>query len=134
MSMNRLFQAAAACVGFLTLAVPAAGDAATASTTAHYSTAMTALFGSSAPYSGALDLTVTSDGIVRGYYFPADQSSMYVPVVGGRAGDRIWFDIGSTGSVHVDGRLQNGVIVGTAFDKTNGQFSFVGNPAAQSAR
>lgn len=134
MSMKNLFHAAAACVGLLTLAVPAAGIAATSAPAAHYSTSMTALFGSAVPYSGSLDLTVNPDGIVRGYYFPADQSSMYVPVVGGRTGDRIWFDIGSTGSVHIDGRFERGTIVGTAFDRSNGQFSFVASPVAKAAR
>lgn len=92
---------------------------------------MTALYGSPAPYTGSLKLTVTSGGIVRGYYFPSDYSSMYVPVVGGQTGDRIWFDIGNAGSVHIDGRVKNGVIVGTAFDRANGQFSFVANPAGE---
>lgn len=131
--MKKLFQAAAACVGLLTLAVPAAGVAATASTTHNYSTSMTALYGSPAPYTGSLQLTVTPEGIVRGYYFPADMSSMYVPVVGGETGDRIWFDIGNNGSVHIDGRVKDGVIVGTAFDRANGQFSFVANPAGEHA-
>lgn len=95
---------------------------------------MTELFGSSAPYSGSLDLDVSSGGIVHGYYFPADGSAMYVPVVGGETGDHIWFDIGNSGSVHVVGRVQSrGIIVGTAFDPSNGQFSFVANPA-ESAR
>lgn len=127
--MKKLFQAAAAFVGLLTLAAPAAGVAASASTTQHYSTSMTALYGSPAPYSGALELTVSTSGIVRGYYFPSDESAMYIPVVGGQTGDRIWFDIGNSGSVHIDGRIKNGVIVGTAFDRANGQFSFVANPA-----
>jgi len=131
MDMKKLFLAAAAFVGLLTLAAPAAGVAASASTTQHYSTSMTALYGSPAPYTGSLELTVDPSGIVRGYYFPADMSSMYVPVVGGETGDRIWFDIGNTGIVHIDGRVKNGVIVGTAFDRSNGQFSFVANPAGE---
>lgn len=95
---------------------------------------MTELYGSSAPYSGSLDLSVDSAGIVRGYYFSADGSQMFVPVVGGETANRIWFDIGNSGSVHVEGRVQNrGIIVGTAFDKTNGQFTFVANPAQQAA-
>jgi hypothetical protein len=96
---------------------------------------MTELYGSTAPYSGSLDLNVDPSGIVHGYYFSADGSQMYVPVVGGETGDRIWFDIGNLGAVHVEGRLQaQGVIVGTAFDKTNGQFSFVANPSSAAAR
>lgn len=134
MSMKNLFRAVA-CVGLLTLAVPAAGVAATAITTQHYSTSMTELYGSPAPYSGSLDLKVDPSGIVSGYYFSADGSQLYVPVVGGQSGDRIWLDIGRSGNVHVEGRVQaHGIIVGTAFDKTNGQFSFVANPSSAPAR
>jgi hypothetical protein len=96
---------------------------------------MTELYGSNVPYSGSLELNVDPSGIVRGYYFSADGTAMYVPVVGGETGDRIWFDIGNAGTIHIEGRLQaHGVIVGTAFDKTNGQFSFVANPSSNSAR
>lgn len=96
---------------------------------------MTELYGSTVPYSGALDLTVNPDGIVQGYYFPADGSSMYVPVVGGESANRIWFDIGTSGSVHIEARRDaHGIITGTAFDKTNGQFTFVANPTKTSAR
>jgi hypothetical protein len=135
MSMKNQFRAAAALVGLLTLAAPAVSVAATAVTTQHYSTSMTELYGSPAPYSGSLDLKVDPSGIVSGYYFSADGTDLYVPVVGGQSGDHIWLDIGKSGSVHIEGRVQaHGVIVGTAFDKTNGQFSFVANPSSASAR
>jgi hypothetical protein len=134
MNMKRVLKAAAACVSLLTLAAPAVGVAASASTTQHYSTSMTELYGSNAPYSGSLDLDVDSAGIVRGYYFSGDGSQMFVPVVGGETGNRIWFDIGNSGSVHVEGRVEKrGIIVGTAFDKQNGQFTFVANPSQQAA-
>lgn len=134
MSMKKLFQAAAACAALLTLAAPAVGVAATAVTTQHYTTSMTELYGSPAPYSGALDLRVDPSGIVSGYYFPTD-GALYIPVVGGQTGNRIWFDIGNRGNIHIEGRVQpQGVIVGTAFDKANGQFTFVANPTAENAR
>lgn len=134
MSMKKLFQAAAACAALLTLAAPAVGVAATAVTTQHYTTSMTELYGSPAPYSGALDLRVDPSGIVSGYYFPTD-GALYIPVVGGQTGNRIWFDIGNRGNIHIEGRVQpQGVIVGTAFDKANGQFTFVANPTADNAR
>lgn len=133
--MKNLFQTAAACIGLLAIAAPAAGIAATAVSTQHYSTSMTELYGSYAPYSGSLDLRIDPSGIVRGYYFTADGSDMYVPVVGGETGDRIWLDIGNRGTVHVEARVQaHGVIVGTAFDKRNGQFTFVANPSSAGAR
>ena len=116
------------------LALPANALAVTAPTTAHYSTAMTELYGGTAPYTGSLELEIAPDGIVRGYYFPADYSAMFVPVVGGKSGDSIWFDIGSSEITHVEGRLHNGVIVGTAFNKANSQYTFVAKPAAGEAR
>lgn len=115
------------------LAAPASALAVTAPTT-HYSTAMTQLYGSSVPYTGSLDLEIASDGTIHGYYFPADYSSMFVPVVGGKTGNTIWFDIGSRDLTHVEGRLQNGVIVGTAFNNANSQYTFVAKPAAANAR
>jgi hypothetical protein len=134
MSMKKLFQAAAACTALLTLTAPAVGVAATAVTTQHYTTSMTELYGSPAPYSGTLDLKVDPSGIVSGYYFPTG-GALYVPVVGGQTGDRIWFDIGNRGNIRIEGRVQqHGVIVGTAFDRANGQFTFVANPTADSGR
>lgn len=115
------------------LAAPASALAVTASTT-HYATAMTELYGSNVPYTGSLELEIASNGSIHGYYFPADYSSMFVPVVGGKSGNSIWFDIGSSDLTRVEGRLQNGVIVGTAFTKANNQYTFVAKPAAANAR
>jgi hypothetical protein len=133
MYMKNPLLSLAAGVAFLTLAVPAAVAAETSST-AHYSTSMIELYGGTAPYSGALDLTVSANGIVNGYYFPADYSAMFVPVVGGKNGDSIWLDIGSSQITHIDGRVENGAIVGTAFSTANTQYTFVAKPTAQSAR
>ena len=132
--MKNLLYSLAATVGLMTMAVPAAAVIVQASSVSHYSTSMTLLYGISGPYTGALDLTLNADGIVNGYYFPADYSVMFVPVVGGKTGDSIWLDIGSTDITHVDGRLHNGVIVGTAFNNANSQYTFVAKPTAQSAR
>jgi hypothetical protein len=133
MSMKNLIQAAAACAAFLTLAAPAVSVAATAVTTQHYTTSITELYGSPAPYSGKLDLRVDPSGIVSGYYFP-DDGALYVPVVGGQSGDRIWLDIGRSGNMHVEGRVQShGVIEGTAFDRA-GQFRFEAKPQSNTAR
>jgi len=128
--MKYLFLSLVVGLTFLTSAVPAAVTAAQEPAVTHYATAMTELYGSAVPYSGSLDLRVDADGIINGYYFPADYSSMFVPVVGGRNGDEVWFDIGSTQLTHVNGRLQNGTIVGTAFSGANTQFTFVAKPSA----
>ncbi len=130
--MKNLFFSLAAAVGLLTAAAPATALAVQAPVS-HYSTAMTELYGQSGPFTGALDLTVTN-GIVSGYYFPADSSAMFVPVVGGKTGNSIWLDIGSNAITHIDGRVHNGVIVGTAFTSANSQYTFVAKPTSESAR
>lgn len=109
-------------------ALPIAGQAATAEPSTTYTTALTQTYGSLAPYTGSLKITVGSDGIVRGYYFPADYSASYIPVTGGRTGDRIWFDIGNDGQYHVIAHVSNGQITGTAFTPDNVQYTFVAKP------
>jgi hypothetical protein len=133
MSMKHVLFSLAAALGLLTAAIPATAVALQAPV-AHYSTAMTELYGQSGPYTGALELSINAAGIVNGYYFPSDYSSMFVPVVGGKTGDIIWFDIGSTSITHVDGRLKGGIIVGTAFTSDNTQYTFVAKPTTQSVR
>lgn len=93
-----------------------------------YATALTAVYGSPAPYTGMLKLTISQDGIVQGYYSPSDGSALFIPVTGGKSGDSIWFDIGNRDTYHVDGRLHHGKIVGTAFARDNRQYTFVANP------
>ena len=120
--MKHLLRSIAASLGLLSLAcIPAV---ATPSQT-QYATALTSIYGSAAPYTGTLKLTISDAGIVRGYYFSSDGSVMFVPVTGGKRGDTIWFDIGNNSMYHVDARLHDGSIVGTALAANNEQFSFV---------
>lgn len=89
-----------------------------------YSTRIEPLHGFGGPFTGTLQLTFNPDGILNGYYRPADNNN-FVAVVGGRNGQDVWMDIGRNGDLHVTGTLQNGEIVGTAFEH-NGldQFKF----------
>lgn len=120
--MRHMLRITAAALGLLSLAcVPAVS----ATDPTQYATALTAVYGSAAPYTGTLKLTISDAGIVRGYYFSSDGSIMFVPVNGGKRGDSIWFDIGNNGMYHVDGRLRDGSIVGTAFAANNEQYTFV---------
>ena len=120
--MRHILRTTAAALGLLSLAcVPAVS----ATDPTQYATALTAVYGSAAPYTGTLKLTISEAGIVRGYYFSSDGSIMFVPVNGGKRGDSSWFDIGNNGMYHVDGRLRDGSIVGTAFAANNEQFTFV---------
>lgn len=131
---NQTVTLVAALTLLIVAAVPGGASAEQAASAAHYYTSMTELYGSTSPYSGALDLSVSPNGIVNGYYFPADYSSMYVPVVGGKSGNTIWLDIGSSQITHIEGRVENGAIVGTAFTGANAQYTFVAKPTSQSAR
>lgn len=106
----------------------AAAPAVSAAQPASYDTALTAVYGSAFPYTGTLKLTVNEDGIVRGYYFSSDGTAAFIPVTGGRNGNSIWFDIGAR-MYHVDARVHDGTIVGTAFSSANEQYTFVATPA-----
>jgi hypothetical protein len=70
-----------------------AQEASSGPTIYHYSTSITPVYGTQYPVAGHLDLEVFPSGIVRGYYHNAYQKA-YVPVVGGRDGTYLWFDIG----------------------------------------
>lgn len=74
--------------------MPTAASAQSADST-HYSTAITAVYGSPYPLTGRLDLQLFPDGTLRGYYHTS-YYKLYIPVAGGRDGNYIWFDIGPT--------------------------------------
>jgi hypothetical protein len=123
--MKKQLRILAAALGLLALA---AAPAISATEPTAYATALTQLYGSPAPYTGTLKLTIAENGSVHGYYFPSDGSSWFIPVTGGRNGDRIWFDIGDDGMYRVQGRVHDGTIVGTAFTRDNQQYTFVADP------
>jgi hypothetical protein len=67
------------------------------------------------PVTGSMDLVYHSDGVVTGYYHPANLPS-FIPIQGGRSGDNIWLAIGIHGVWHLDGHFNaNGKIVGSAY-------------------
>jgi hypothetical protein len=85
---------------------------------------MQSVMGLDTPWTGTLQLTINSNGIIQGYYHPAYQIA-FIPVTGGRDGDNVWLDIGSAGRLHVNGTLHNGTIVGSAVDeRTHTPYSF----------
>lgn len=131
--MKHFISGLAVCAGLVFTALPAGATVQTGSAL-HYSTSITQLHGASGPFTGALDLTVSADGIVNGYYFPADGSAMFVQVVGGRNADRVWLDIGTNPIIRVEGRLQNGNITGTAITSGNEPLAFAATRTLRSAR
>lgn len=125
---KKFFQCAAFVLTAALTAVPALSQAATAQSTAAvhatYKTTFSRIPGPSAPWTGSLQLTIHSDGIIQGYYRP-DGDQGFIPVTGGRDGDNVWLEIGRDGGFHVDGTLHNGVITGAAMDEATGtQYDF----------
>lgn len=76
------------CMGLATTSIASAQP-----TNLQFTTAITQVYGSTYPITGRLDITNNSDGTLHGYYHTLDYK-LYIPVVGGRDGNYIWFDIG----------------------------------------
>jgi hypothetical protein len=122
---TKVIATAAIALAAVLAATPAISKAATAQATAPmkmtYTTSLEPITGIGAPWTGTLNITINPDGIIQGYYHPADNVMAFIPVTGGRNGDRVWLDIGTMGRLHVDGLLKNDVISGTAFDESTTQ-------------
>ena len=86
-----------------------------------YQTTLEPISGLGAPWLGSLQIAFNPDGIIQGYYRPADDTIAFIPVTGGRSGNNVWLDIGRDGRLHVQGQLKNGTITGTAFDEATNQ-------------
>lgn len=83
---------------------------------------------SSGSYTGSLRMTISSDGLVNGWYIPADQPS-FIPVVGGSADGKIWFDIGTAQPLHVEGSIQkDGSLAGSATEFGASQMALEDQP------
>jgi hypothetical protein len=118
------FAAAAALAGVPAISQAVTTDQSTAQRVS-YDTSITPINGLEAPWNGTLKITINPDGIIQGYYHPAYEVS-FIPVTGGRNGDSVWMDIGSRGRIRVNGTLQNGKIVGSAYDQnSNTPYKFI---------
>lgn len=86
-------------------------------------------YGPAVPYTGGtLRLTLTPDGVVHGFFTPADTAS-FIPVLGGRRGSDLWFDIGqSTSTTHVTASLQGNTLTGYATEPNGTQYKFTAVP------
>jgi hypothetical protein len=85
--------AALASVGLMIQPLEASAATTTSPTPSYFTTSIVEVYGSQYPLTGKLDLQIFPNGTVRGYYHTA-YYKIYVPVVGGRDGDYLWFDIG----------------------------------------
>jgi hypothetical protein len=90
-SLVRRFISGIALVCIASAAMPIAASA--QPTMQYYTTAITEPYGSPYPLTGRLDIEMFPDGTLRGYYHTT-YYKLYIPVVGGRDGNYIWFDIG----------------------------------------
>jgi hypothetical protein len=117
--MMKHFTAAVAATALVAISgaitMPAAASTSSA-TQISYTTSLTQVEPNSAPgeFDGKLKLTVSSAGLVSGYYFPAD-SGKIMSVVGGVSDGKYWMDIGGTAPLHITAALgKDGSLVGTA--------------------
>jgi hypothetical protein len=108
-------QFAALALGALLAAIPAMGYAAqaTINKTIDYSTSMRPINTIDYPVTGELQIRTSKNGIITGYYRPADNND-FIPVTGGVNGDHVWIDIGRAGGTRINGQFKDGNIVGSA--------------------
>ena len=116
------------CLALAALTSPASAQTA-AATDLHFTTSITQVYGSQYPITGRLDLQVFPGGHLRGYYHTS-YYKLFIPVVGGRDGDYIWFDIGPSaidlglgagpeGKLHVVGTMStDGSFRGQVYPET----------------
>ncbi len=93
--MRSLALAALATTMLLTpLAAPVGAKAAEAERAYQLQTRIVEQAPSVGEFDGSLQLRVSVEGVVSGYYRP-DDNPRFVPVTGGVKGDRFWLEIGS---------------------------------------
>lgn len=129
---RKFFGAAALLYGLAAASVPAArADASVTAaqpTRVAYATSLTEQFGSPIPWTGTLQLTVSPDGIINGYYRPSGDANL-IEVTGGRTGANLWLDIGTSGDLHVTATMRGARMVGTAFSEDSSRlFDFSAVP------
>ena len=138
-NLAKPFTAAAMATALAAIMVGPVAASTPSDTQAAYTTALTQVAPVSVPgeFDGTMKLTVTADGIVGGYYFPADEGTI-VPVVGGERDGKYWFDIGGDTRLHIIAQAgKDGSLVGTAtptpltqitgHDELTETFAFVAN-------
>jgi hypothetical protein len=83
-------------------------------------------------YPGSMRLTVSSDGIVNGWYIPSP-SADFIPISGGEKDGKFWLNIGRSGDVLVQGAIaKNGALIGSAVERNAAEYgdAELGFPAA----
>jgi hypothetical protein len=92
-------------------------------TTQHFNISVWNAITQAYPVTGSMDLTYHPDGVVTGWYHPADLPS-FIPIQGGRNGNNVWLTIGLKGDWQLSGQLTStGGIAGTAYSTTPSRYS-----------
>jgi hypothetical protein len=81
------------------------------------------------PVTGTLHIKTSSDGIVTGFYRTDDNISQFIPVSGGITGSNVFLLIGANHPTRINGTVENGQIVGTAYTASNGVYKFAATNA-----
>lgn len=126
--------AAAAVCGAILASAPSVSLASAPAQTYTYTTSMTQTkpLPSAGVIAGKMTLSVSDDGIINGWYIPADAGPP-VDVTGGKHGNELWLDIGSMGSLRIYGSIdKNGTIAGTAtqYPRLGIGSDYMGSPPA----
>jgi len=135
-----ILSAAAALSGVAIASISSASLASAPAQTRSYNTMMTQTLPlpSAGAIVGKMTLSVANDGLINGWYIPEDAGPP-VEVTGSKHGSELWLEIGSMGSLRIDGSVnKTGTIAGTAtqypllgsaYDgATPPTFSFVAKP------
>jgi len=110
--LHRVFTTAA--IGAMLLA-PLGAQAASAERNYQLNTRIILQRPQAGEFDGTMQLRVTSDGIVSGYYRP--DNGRFIAVTGGVSDTTFWLDIGSLGpdALHFTGTFNDGHIDAAAF-------------------
>jgi len=121
------------------LALPFASSAAQPQIAQNYTTLLTQT-GPAAEvnaFTGYLRLTVSSDGIVQGWYMQDYYQSRFIPVTGSSKDGKLWLSIGDSGQLQINADVQRGgKLVGSAVETSRllgsmqapATFDFVASP------
>jgi len=131
---------ALALAGMILATAPSASFASAPTQTLSYDTVMTQTLPlpSAGAIVGKMTLSVANDGLINGWYIPADAGPP-VEVIGSKRGSELQLEIGQMGSLRIYGSMnRTGTIAGTATqyaeigninENTPPTFSFVAKPA-----
>lgn len=120
MVMRHTLTAAAVVLAVAFLTKPMlASAAANGPTSYETSLTQTGILAAPGPYLGSLQISVTPEGLVNGWYRPSDRQ--FIPVTGNVKDGKMWLYVGQRGDLTISAQVQkDGSLVGTALEQTRG--------------